>query len=470
MKKDRGVLLFLTHGGMELSWRYAWATFLTTSIVHRAFPLPEAVGTFLLAATLYLMVRGIGLRVIVVLGIHILGFLLAASRIIYAFSYRAYPYFDKGWILAFLNESRDSLEWLILVIIVFLALLFWLAGVALARRSMVYLIICTRFDYGVAAFFCLFIVKSLLLFKGGIEVRNSAPMLLLFPFFIFSLLAIGLARSRSSEQRDFIAGYRGIGVLLSFTLVVFAVGAGLVLFFMTYLSAAAEAGYGVLKSAAGPLGPILVRLLLFLFGKVRQEPVLPAIDRDGAQVIPSGESSWWSERSQEILGWGLFGLGLLIGIILCALVTWYLLRWLLSRTSKEERKHINWRRAFMWAQRLWVALGRGFKWAAQRLKGCRDAIQLYRGFLKWGRRSGLPRLLSETPHEYSLRLRERFPVLAAEIEGIVEAFNLAVYGEVVLDDVQITLARRSWKKLCSPRYWTKRVESWFFQGRSNVKF
>ena len=470
MKKDQGVLLFLTHGGMELSWRYAWATFLTTSIVHRGFPLPEAVGTFLLAATLYLMVRGIGLRVIVVLGIHILGFLLAASRIIYAFSYRAYPYFDKGWILAFLNESRDSLEWLILVIIVFLALLFWLAGVALARRSMVYLIICTRFDYGVAAFFCLFIVKSLLLFKGGIEVRDSAPMLLLFPFFIFSLLAIGLARSRSSEQRDFLAGYRGIGVLLSFTLVVFAVGAGLVLFFMTYLSAAAEAGYGVLKSAAGPLGPILVRLLLFLFGKVRQEPVSPATDRGGAQVIPSVESSWWSERSQEILGWGLFGLGLLIGIILCALVTWYLLRWLLSRTSKEERNHINWRWAFMWAQRLWVALGMGFKWTVQRLKGYRDAIQLYRGFLKWGRRSGLPHLLSETPDEYGSRLRERFPALAAEIEGIVEAFNLAVYGEVVLDDVQITLARRSWKKLCSPRYWPKRVESWFFQGRSNVKF
>ena len=77
MKKDRGILLLLAHGGMELSWRYAWATFLTTSIVHRPFPLPEALGTFLLAAVLYLMVRGIGLRVIAVLGIHILGFLLA---------------------------------------------------------------------------------------------------------------------------------------------------------------------------------------------------------------------------------------------------------------------------------------------------------------------------------------------------------------------------------------------------------
>jgi hypothetical protein len=376
MKKDRGILLFLAHGGMELSWRYAWATFLTTSIVHRPFPLPEALGTFSLAAVLYLVVRGIGLRVIAVLGIHILGFLLAASRLIYTFSYRAYAYFDKRWLLAFLSESRDSLQWLILVIILLIALLLWLAGVALARRSTAYQITCIRFDYGVAAFFCLFIFKSMLLIKGGIAVRDSAPVMLVFPFFIFSLLAIGLARSRSSEPRDFLAGYRGIGVLVSFTLVVLTFGTGLVLFCMPYLSATAEAGYGVLKSAVGPLGPIVVRILLFLFRKpLRQEPLAPEHE-DEAQHIFSAESSWWSEWGQEVLGWGLLCLVLLIGLIFCAVGTWYLLRWLLSRTSKEERKPIDWQRAFLWVQRMWAALGMGLKWALQRLKGYRDAVQL----------------------------------------------------------------------------------------------
>ena len=466
MKKDRGALLFLTHGGMELSWRYAWATFLTTSIVHRPFPLLETIGTFFLAAMLSLVVRGIGLRVVAVLGIHLLGFLLAASRIVYAFNYRAYPYFDKEWLLAFLGRTRDSLEWLILVIILIFALLFWLAGMALARRSTAYLTTCNRFDYGVAAFFCLFIVKSLLLIKGGIEVRASAPVLLLFPFFIFSLLAIGLVRNRSSERRDFLAGYRGIGVFVSFTMVVLAFGAGLVLFFMTYLNAAAEAGYGVLKSAAGPLGPILVRVLLFLFGKsMQQETLAPSTNRDEAQYIPSGESSWWSELIQEILGWGLLGLGLLIGLILCVLGTWYLLRWLFSRTSKEERKHIHWLLALLWAQRLWAALGMGFKWAVQRLKGYRDAVQLYRAFLKWGRRSGLPHLLSETPDEYGSRLRKQYPSLAGEVGEIVEVFKLVVYGELALSDEQMTLARLSWRRLCSPRYWPARLKTWFFQGK-----
>lgn len=466
MKKDRAALLFLAHGGMELSWLYAWAAFLMTSIVNRPFPLPEAIGTVLLSATLRLGLRGIGLRVVWVLGLQILGFLLAASRVVYALSYRAYPYFGHGWLLEFFGRARSSLDWLTLVIVLVLAVLFWLAGVTLAGRSTAYLTLCARFDYGVTAFFCLFIVKSVMLVKGGIEVKDPAPVLLLFPFFIFSLLAIGLARTRSSVRRDFLAGYRGIGVLLSFSMVVFAVGAGLVLFFMTYLMTAAEAGYGVLKSAAGPVGPVIVRVLLFLFGKrPRQERLSPATDRDEAQYIPSEESSRWSEWVQEILGWGLLGLGLLIGLILFALGMWYLLRWLFSRTSKEERKHLDWQLAVLWVQKLWAVFGAALQKALQSLKGYRDAVDLYRAFLKWGRRSGLPHLLSETPAEYGLRLRKQFPSLAGEIGGIVEAFNLVVYGEVALDDAQMALARLFWRRLRSPRYWPARLKTLFFQGK-----
>jgi hypothetical protein len=465
MSKDRGALLFLAHGGMELTWLYAWATFLMTAIVHRPFPLPEAIGTFLLAATLSLVVRGMGLRVISVLGLQVMGFLLAASRIVYSFNYRAYPYFGKEWLMEFLGRTRDPMEWLILVIILIFALLFWLAGVTLARRSTAYLSICIRFDYGVTAFFCLFIVKSLLLVLGGIVVRDPDPGLLLFPFFIFSLLAIGLARNRTSERRYFLAGYRGIGVLASFAVVVLAFGAGMVLLFMSYLNAAAEVGYGVLKSAAGPLVPILMRVLGFLFlgARLRQEPLSPSTVGGEAEYIPSGETSWWSELIQKILGEGLLGLGLLMGLILCALGTWYLLRWLFSRTSKEERKYIHWQLALLWAQRMWAALGMGLQRTVQRLKGYRDAVQLYRALLMWGRRSGLPHLLSETPAEYGSRLKKQFPSLTGEIGGIVEAFNLVAYGEVALDDEQMTLAKLSWRRLRSPRYWPARLKSWFLQ-------
>jgi len=465
MKKDRGILLFLAHGGMELSWLYAWASFLMTSIVHRPFPLPEAIGTYLLAAALTLAVRGMGLRVISVLGLQVLGFLLTASRIVYTMNYQAYPYLGQGWLVEFLGRTRDPLEWLILVIILIFGVLFWLGGVTLARRSTAYLTICSRFDLGVAAFFCLLMVKLLLLVKGGIEVKDPAPELLLFPFFIFSLLAIGLARSRGSARRDFLAGYKGIGVLASFTVVVLAFGAGLVLLFMPYLIAAAEAGYGVLRSAAGPLSPILVRVLRFLFfgARMRQEASSSSPGGHEAEFVSSGESSWWSELVARVLEWGFLGLGMVLGLILCVLGAWYLLRWLFSRTSKQQRQPIHWRLLVVWAQRQWVALVLGVQWVVQRFKGYCDALQLYRALLKWGRRSGLPHLLSETPAEYGSRLRKQFPCLTGEIRGIVEAFNLVVYGEVALDDEQMTLAKLSWRRLRSPRYWPSRLKSWFLQ-------
>jgi hypothetical protein len=410
--------------------------------------------------------------VISVLVLQVVGFLLAASRIVYALNYRTEPYFSTGWLADFFSRPRAALEWLILVIVLIMALLLWLGGVALARRPSAYIAICSRFDLGVAAFFCLLLLKFLLRVKGGIEVKDQTSTLLMFPFFIFSLTAIGLAKNRSSVRRDFLAGYRGLGVLATFSAVVLAFGAGLVLLFMPYLRAAAEAGYRALESAAGPLSPVLVAVLRFLFlgARVRPEPgsSSSSLEDDLATLTPSGESSWWTELFQRILEWGLLGLGALAGLIVCAVGLWYLLRWLFSRTSTGERRPIEWERALLWVQGLWAAFHRGFHRLVQHLKRHGNAVQLYRALLKWGRRSGLPHLLSETPAEYGSRLERRFPALTTDIGWIVEAFNRVVYGEMILDREQMTRIKRSWKRLRSPRYWPFRLKSWFFQGRDRL--
>ncbi len=464
MRKGQGKLLFLAHIGMELSWIYAWATFMMRVLVDRPFPLPEAIGTYLFGVLLTLAVRGIGLRVISVLGLQAAGFLLAASRILYALNYRAYPYLDKGWLLECFTKTRSPMEWFILVIIMMFALLLWLRAISLARKSLSYLAICTRFDVGVAAFFLLFIVKSFLLVKGGIEVRASAPELLLFPFFIFSILTISTIRNRSDVRRDFLAGYRGFGVLATFTLLIVAFGAGLVLFCIPYLSVAADAGYGALKTAARPLIPVLVRFLRFfiLGAGVKQEPAIPLSGEDiGEQLPPPEKISWLSEDILDMLGWGLLGLVFLAALIFGVLAFRYLVLWLLSRTSDKERPPVDWPLVFSGFQRLWAAVCTGIQKALTRLKGYRDIAQLYGALLKWGRHSGLPHLLNETPAEYGSRLGNRFPSLSGEIHGIVYPFNLAVYGEIPLNDEQITRARLSWKSLSSPRHWPARFKCWF---------
>ncbi len=464
MKSQRRDLLFLAGAGMELSWLYAWATFIMVSILHRPFPLPEAIGTFALATVLTLVVLGRGWWVILILGLQVFGFLLATSRIVHVFFYGSHPFFGQWWLLECFRQPKDPLEWFILVIILFFALLFWVGGLSLARRSAAYLPVCTRFDLGVAAFFCLLLTKFLLLVRGGIDIQDPTTELLLLPFFVFSLLAMGMARNRSSAQRDFLSGYQGIGVIVSFTVVVLAFGAGLVLLFLPYLSLAADMGYGVLKSAAAPLGPILVSIIRFLFIHSRSRPgtASPSSSSDEAEFVSSIESSWWTELL-KVFSWGFLGLGVLIALILCGLGMWYLFRWLFSRTTKSRKTQIQWSLISLWAALLWSALLHFWDKIVRRVKGYRSAVQLYSALLNWGRHSGLPHFLSETPTEYGVRLRHQFPTLNREIGLIAETFNKEVYGEILLDQQQFTMAKLAWRRLRSPIHWPSRFKSWFFQ-------
>jgi hypothetical protein len=466
MKAKRGVLLVLANGGMELSWLYAWANFIMIAMIHRPFPLPEALGTFALAAALTLVARGSGWRVILILGIQVAGFVCAASRIVYVLGSWSFPYLSQGWIIEFFGRPRGFVEWFIFAVLLFFALCFWMGGLALARRSDAYLKICARFDLGVAAFAGLFLIKFLFLVKGNMDIHDHAAEALLFPFFLFSLLAIGMARNRSMAQRDFLSGYQGIGIFMSFTVVVLVFGAGLILLFLPYLTMAAEFGYGILKTTARPLGPILVTIIRFLFmhGLRRPETRPQSGGGEEVDIVSSTETSWWIELLEKVLGWGFMGLAVLVGIIVCCLGAWYLLRWLFSRTSRSEEKHIQWNLIFLWASRLWAGLLVFWQKLAARLKGFKDAAQLYAALLRWGRRSGLSCFLSETPAEYGGRLKRQFPSLEWNIGVIIDAYNRQVYGEMVLDESQLTRAKRSWRCLRSPYYWPSRFKAWFLRS------
>jgi len=288
---------------------------------------------------------------------------------------------------------------------------------------------------------------------------------LLFPFFVFSLLAISISRNQSSAQKDFLSGYQGIGVTMTFAVVVLAFGGGLVLLFLPYLRAAAEIGYGALKSAAAPLGPILITIIRFLFMHNRNRPdtTSPSSGGDKTEFIASTESSWWTELFEKIFSWSFLGLGAVIALIVFCLGIWYLLRWLFSQTATREKKQIQWSCMLAWAERLFRALFSCWKTIVHWAKGYRSSIQLYNALLTWGRHSGFPHFLSETPTEYSVRLGYRFPTLTHEIVLIAETFNEEVYGGIVPDEKRFSTAKRAWRRLRSPIHWPSRFKSWFFQ-------
>jgi hypothetical protein len=465
MKREKGAFLFLVIGGMELSWLYAWATFLTTSILNRSFPFSEAIGTFVLAAALTLLSNGKGWRIVYIMITQVFGFALAALRIVYVFNSWSYSFLSQTWLIEFFNTPRGPLEWFDLILVLFLALMLWVAGVTLARRSTAYSTLCSRFDLGIAAFALLFLTKFLLLVKGGIQIQDPISQLFLFPFFVFGLLAIGLVRNRSSTQRDFLPGYQGIGMILSFTVVVVLFGTGLVLFFLPYLTLAAETGYGILKTAAKPLGPILVNVLRFIFlhGSLQPEKPFPPTKGSIRDFAPPTESSWWIELLEKIVAWVFGGLLGLIVLIICGLTLFFLFRWLFSRTPLVQRRQGTRHPILWWIERLRVFLLSRWKWMIRRVKGHKGAVQLFTAVLSWGRHSGLPHFLSETPMEYGLRLKKQFPSLKKEIESIIAAFNQEVYGEIILDEKQWAIAESAWRRLRSPFRWPSRLKSWLLR-------
>jgi hypothetical protein len=463
MEDRKGILWYLVTGAMELSWFLAWAMFSATATMHRPFPFFETIMAFVLAGVVTHLSTGKGWRIAQVLGLQVSGFVCAALMMIHRLYYGSYALLGHGWLLAFFADSREAQDWLILLVNLFLILLLWAVGVALARRPKGYYAACGRFDVGLAAFFALFLAKLTVLTKGEMRIDDPLSLLFVFPFFLFSLLAIGMVRIQSAGPKGFLPGYHGVGVIASFVAVVLLGAGGLVLFFLPGLTMAAELGYRALKVAGEPLGSLFVTVIGFMFMPRGKRPGAASEPSQGIDwdAIKQSTHSWWIDLLEKILGWGLWGFVLLVLLVVVGMAAFYTLKWLFSRTSVKQESGRQTTSVFTWLARLWSFVVSYCKKILGGVRGYHKAAELYSALLGWARRSGFSHARSETPLEFGARLNRRFPTLQPHIELIISAFNREVYGEVVLSGAQLTTVRSAWRALRSPLRWPLRVRGWF---------
>jgi hypothetical protein len=465
MKKGNGVLLFLVSAGMELCYLYACTNLVTATVLRRIFPFPEAVASFLAAALLTLFAAGRGWRVIAVLGLQSLGFVPALFRMVSIFSSWSDSFLTQTWLTDFFTSPSSSIEYSIFVLIILWALVFWAGGVGLANRPKDYSTLCSRFDRGLVAFFVLFFAKFYLQTGLGIRVEEPMSGFLIVPFLIFSLLAIGLVRHQSATQRDYLPGFKAIGIMLGFIVVVLLVGTGVVFFWLPYLTLAAEQGNDLLYLISGPIISVAWMVIHWIFGTdltpgeqlpIKKEP------------LPTTTSPWNIPAWLEPIGRALtVAVGILVGLVLLAILIgllYAIVIWLFSKTSTDPEKQSPGDFLAWLAGRLRVFLSSFRRGAARKVKRYGDATRLYAALRTWGSRSGLPHFLSETPAEYGVRLKNRFPVFESEIESIVQSFNREVYGEVRLSEQQAATARIAWRELSNPRHWPMRIKAWFVRS------
>jgi hypothetical protein len=136
-----------------------------------------------------------------------------------------------------------------------------------------------------------------------------------------------------------------------------------------------------------------------------------------------------------------------------------LFSWLFSRTSREGEKPavsvglLKWLRGF---HGLFSSLRRRL---SRIFEAYEDAGRFFRFLVKWGARSGMPRLVNETPYEYGRRLEGRFPVLGEEIASIVAAFNLEAYREEPVSDRRMKRLKHARRTLLHIANWPARLKS-----------
>jgi hypothetical protein len=467
MSRLKSILISLAALSMELCWMYMWAMFCSVAAVGRPFPFFEGICTFLAAVFLTRLSAGKGWRVLGILVLHAFVFTVVALRIIYAAYFSEYTFFGSAWLSKLFSGPHGFVQWFGYVIVLLSAVMFWIGGVMFAKRPRTYFAVCSRLDIGLMSFFCLFVLKLILLAKGGVKIDNPASGAMIFSFFLFSFFTIGMVRLKNNGLKTFLPRYRGAGIVTGFAVTVIAFGGGLILFFMSGLSATAQAALRVLKAAVGASSPYMERMLHMFFLRSPLRPETASSSPKGGSTSAMGWSKgiWWIDLVEKAFGWTF---AIIIGALILAvmgMMIFLVLKLFLSRGKVDERGVSHLKRVLVLIKELCAAL-RGIMQIMKRLaNGYQKAADLYKGLRLWGGRCGLAPAVHETPLEFGDRLQGRFPQLAAEIDLIIDAYNQETYGEKHFTKDELRQASRVWRKLQSPLLWPVRFKVCLFGVR-----
>jgi hypothetical protein len=454
-------LLVFTYAGMELSWRFAALSLSSLLLLPRSFPWPHTIAAFAGASLLTALLKGRGLRVITLLMLHLVCFLPLYCLLLHYFHGGSADFWNWVWVAALAHSPRPLATWLAVIFELALLAWLWIGGFNLARRPKTYQRVGLRFDLGLTVLFAL-VLFSLMLAdeRFGVVIDFRAIQPTMVSFFCFGLLSLSLARIGDPVPRDTRPGYRVLGLVLTFLVIVLALAGGAVAFFMPQLTAAAETGFAAVKVVVRPLAPYLIAILKFILVGRREHPA-----GDGSGLAPPAqeaggalpEQASWLDAVIQVAGWVILVLVAAAILILTGYLAYRLFLRLMASTEASAPRIRFLEQTLDWLSR-WIA--GAVRWVVLVFRRRSGPLEVYTGLQKWGRRSGLPRRLGETPHEYGQRLCVALPRAAIEIEAVIQHLELSVFAAKPLAPRDLKGLRRSWRRLVSPSLWPHRFRLW----------
>jgi len=422
----------------------------------KSFPFAAASFGFFFSLALGRALRRKEMRVVFFALFELIGFSVFFVTL-YA-SYKAMP-------LNAVLVPRSNGEAISFVSMLIVGAAFWLRAAWLEARKADHEFYANRFDEGIALFLAAFCMVAVL------RVEAPLPGRLVIPYFIFGILALGLAKSESAQRGGLMPAARRT-MVISVT-AVFILAAAAVLLVVPALTEPARRAADSLKSASLSLLRLIESILTWLF---RAGPPRFAAQPDsGGQMLnaPPAEAEGSSPFS-VILMWAFLGIAGIFVAILFGYLMVGLFRFLVSRTKKPAddrggRSLSDWLKAIWGAlaaalSRLAEVFARGAE-NARRRRGFSPALAAYARLIAVGRAAGLPRSRCETPREYARRLAAACPDSAGQAAFIAEAVEKEVYGGLAGDGPTDARLNRLRAGLNRPAFIMERARMAAFKNR-----
>lgn len=435
--------LLITTAGMEFSLFSAFIWMLLIPAWGLSFPVYESILGFSLAAAVIYITRSRGWFVIQVFLLHLLGLIITLCLFLKKYYYPHASIFRIDLALNAFAQIRGTEEAFYLIAVIISTLVIYTGGANYARRPGEYNVVSERFDKGIAYYALIFFIEEVAIKTG------SGPGLWLALYFLFSIMAIGIARGAGEAEKEFISGYSKIGLITGFLLITFLIVTVVFIFGLPYLTGAADTGYSVIKYVTRPFFPLVVAILKFLFGRRSVASHGSYSSSGGGGIGPVEEqSNWLIALLEKIAGHLLMVIGVLMAVILMGLFLRYLIYWLFSKTdNKRGRLNIKGYLGSIISSLKRILAKLSYRDDTGRV------VKIYKKLCRWGKIGGLEKLSAETPREYQERLSTNFPFVDREIKILVELYNRKAYGCDPITGKEVERARICWRKIRSPRYW-----------------
>ena len=462
MKDTGSALSMVCRASMELSWRYAWAFFLTFLSIGFLFPLPAAAIILCVSVVLNLASAKKGWQMGWIVLFNIIGFMACALLFLHHWRYPTYPFWNYAWVGRLVGDPSGIVEWFFLLLSVFCLILIWQGGWYLRKNPGNYLSVCMQFDKVLGLLFGLLILNAVLQTRAGLGLPANALGFLLPGYLIFGLAAVGFNRHQHDVQKSFLSGYHGLGIIFSIAALAILFGTGLVFLFHPYLFPAADALLATLDQTTAPMVPYLVRFIRYLLVPRHRMRLYSGIEEDEAVQIELSPppADGWQSAVANILVWVTLGAVILMLAGLVFYILKRLFAWLLSKDSLDGPPFTFQAWALGLLKSLMAIPVILVRFLVTIFKRVDSAAMVYVRLLSWGRHSGVLKRPNETPDEYGSRLMDHFPGLNQEIRQIVDAFNREIYGLIQIRPDMLVDISKAQRRMKSIRHWPVRVKVW----------